>query len=86
MQLLKKISYSSVNRHLSQLFLLKHTRKSKNFPLPIPTPVVCQRRIEPAGRDGLEAGPAAVLLCPERQWRGEQPGGSLLPHAGRSPW
>lgn len=41
--------------------------------LPTPrraVPVVGQRCIEPAGRDGLEAGPVAVFLGPGRQQRG----------------
>lgn len=48
-------------------------------PFPLPTaapavPVVGQSCVEPAGRDGLEAGPTAVLLGPGRQ----QGGGEVL--------
>lgn len=47
------------------------------IPCPLPpaapaVPVVSQGCIEPAGRDGLEAGPTAVLLGPARQQGGKE--------------
>lgn len=54
-------------------------------PSPAPAiPVVCQCCVEPAGRDGLEAGSTAVLLRPGRQHGEKWWGGAQLPDARQS--